>query len=214
MTTQASPIDLLQSPTSDNPTWRDMVEGYSTVMYSNVEQPIEQLETIRFLDKNTDYEIVKRTVRMLGFDVSQDVLNLNVDVLTKLVTQLPHYADQNGTEQFINFEELLLNSQIELEYLYTQDYVNFYSNPQGGLLIDSTGNWFKSTHINIAMELKNFQNLLLLPGQSLYSRVKSLFYSYAPIALVIEHFTFIVTFKVDFGIGAALTNNMAYITLE
>jgi len=90
-------IDLAVPIIKTNPTWEDMLEVFAGVMETNVDAPIEQLERIRFISSKTDDEVLSATARLLGFDFTQDVLNLNADNLTKVVTQLSLYPDQNGT---------------------------------------------------------------------------------------------------------------------
>src|SRR5438094_7674253 len=128
--------DLLDKPNADlvdlavpiikgNTTWEDMLDVFNTVMSTNVDSPIEQLERIRFISAATDDQVLATTARLLGFDFTQDVLNLNADNLTKVVTQLSMYPDQNGTEYFTKFIDLVLNANTDVVYLYTEDYLNF-----------------------------------------------------------------------------------------
>lgn len=215
----ASAVDLLQPPALNNQTWKDLTEAFTELMNINVDGPIEQLETIRYIYKDSDPEMLRKTCRMLGFDVTQDVLSLNAENLTKIVTQLPLYPDQNGTEKFINFIDLLLNSLSEVTYLYTKDYVNFYPEPQGAM-IDEGGPWFKTTHIMFSPSMLGLEKLNL-GGKTLYARVKELFYAFSPIALVIERMQFVVIFKdfdflggSAFGIGAYMPPTELIVTIE
>lgn len=204
----ASIIDLAPSIIKGNATWADMWAAFAAVMDSNVEGPIAQLERIRYIQQDTDTTVARDTARMLGFDMSQDVLSLNAENLTKIVTQLPLYPDQNGNETFVQFIDLALNAITTVEYKYSRDYVNFYTHPKGALVING-GLWFKTTHINLTVSLKSLEELVLAPGQSLYKRVKDLFSSFAPVHLVVDHFVFVIEFNNDdwlggtaFGIGA------------
>ena len=122
MATQATTQNLMGSvPLMENPVYKHLAEAFDAIMLRNVEEPLGQMASVRFLKDNYDREILKRTCRMLGYDISQDVLNLQTD-LTKLTTQLPLYADYNGTYMFEKFIELLLNGECEVEHLYAKVY--------------------------------------------------------------------------------------------
>jgi hypothetical protein len=217
---QASAIDLLGSPLDENATWEDMVTAFAQVMYANVEGPTDQLELIRYISDNMDPVMLNNTVRMLGFDVKQDVLSLNSSTLTKLATQIPMYSDQNGTILFKNFIDLILNANNStIDYLYTKDYVNFYTQPNGAL-IETGGAWFKVTHINLTMEILSLNSVNLL-GASVVNRILEIFYNFCPIALVINKFIFVISFPDSswlggsaFGIGAAMPYYIKTVVVE
>ena len=206
---RADVVDLAPMPILENTTWTDMLDVFAQVMDTNVENPISQLEKIRFIGEGNDDNILRYTARLLGFDLTQDVLNLNADNLTKIATQLSLYPDSNGTDMFVKFLDLVLNSVTEVDYLYTKDYVNFYVKRKGNLVQDG-GVWFKTTHIELALTLLNLDTLSLSPGTSLLQRVHELFYTFAPVSLVIERTNFIVIIPDEewlggkaFGLGAA-----------
>lgn len=215
----ASLLDLLPSRLKTKQTWIDMMEVFQRVMDINVEGPQKQLESIRDFQESDD-GILNSTARLLGFDLTQDVLNLSSDNLTKLVSQLSLYPDNNGTEKFVKFIDLLLNALTEVEYLWTRDYVNFYRAPKGPTIKEG-GPWFKATHINLTMALFTRDTLVLAPGQTLYGRTKELFYTFAPAALVIERLDFAEYFEDKdwlggsaFGIGCTLLPGEIEITID
>jgi hypothetical protein len=211
---QADLLDLAVPIVTSNPTWADMLDVFAQVMDTNVENPVAQLEKIRFIGENSDDNILQYTARLLGFDLTQDVLNLNADNLTKIATQLSMYPDSNGTEIFVKFIDLVLNATTEVENLYTKDYVNFYLEPQGPL-VDEGGVWFKTTHIELGVALLGLEELQLGPGVSLIGRIKELFYDFAPAALVIERFNLIEVFPTsDIAFGAAGPFREDHITIE
>lgn len=212
--------DLAPTLIIENPTWKDMLCVWGQIMDANVEEPIAQLERIRFMEDDSDDDILRYTARLLGFDLSQDVLNLNADNLTKIATQLSMYPDSNGTELFPKFLDLVLNSVTEVEYLYTQDYINFYNKP-GGPLVDEGGRWFKTTHIELALVMLSLETLQLNPGVSLFGRVKELFYEFAPAALVIERTDFAIIIGNEdwqggssFGLGTAMIGGEASVVIK
>jgi len=212
--------DLLTNILRENPTWRDLASAVSQVFAVNVEDPIDQLAKLRWIRKETDPSILEQSARLLGFDLTQDVLHLNAENLTKIVTQLPHYPDHNSTRYFPNFIDMLLNAVTEVKYLYTNDYINFVDTPSGPLVIDG-GDWFLTTHIELNIGLLHLDSLLLASGQSLFSRVKELFHTFSPVALVIERFNFVIVIGDKdwiggkaFGIGARFHAGYAEITIQ
>lgn len=217
---RASIKDLLTNTLRENKTWRDLAESVDYVFSSNIEDPIDQLAKVRWIRKETDPSILEQSARLLGFDLTQDVLSLNAENLTKIVTQLPHYPDHNSTQYFTNFIDMLLNAMTEVKYLYTKDYINFHEQPTGPLVIDG-GEWFLTTHIELNLGLLHLDSLLLADGESLYTRVKNLFHSFAPVALVIERFYFAIVISdrdwvggKAFGIGAKYQAGYVELTVQ
>ncbi len=206
---RASILDLLTDVLKDKDTWRDLVTAIADVFEANVEDPIDQLTKLRWITRDTDPKVLEAAARFLGFDLTQDVLYLNADNLTKLVTQLPHYPDHNSTKYFTNFIDMLINAVTDVRYLYTKDYVNFIEQPEGALVLDG-GEWFPTTHIELNLGLLHIDSLFLADGETLFARIKSLFYSFAPVTLVIERFYFVIVIGTDdwvggkaLGVGAA-----------
>lgn len=200
----ATPSDLLPPILQSKPTWVDMTDVFGRVMDTNVEQMIGDLERLRNISADTDSGILNATARLLGFDLSQDVLNLNADNLVKVVSQLSLYPDQNGTELFVKFVSLVLNSETKVTYLWTKDYVNFYPKPLGKTL-ELGGNWFKTTHIELSLAMLSLETLNLNTGVTLIKRIQDLFFSFSPAPLVIERMDIIERFDdndTTFGFGA------------
>lgn len=189
--TRAGVNDLLTNILSENQTWRDLGDAVNFVYSANVEEPIDQLAKLRWVRRDTDPSVLEQSARLLGFDLTQDVLSLNAESLTKIVTQLPHYPDHNSTKYFTNFIDMLLNAMTDVRYLYTKDYINFFEEAGGPLIVDG-GDWFLSTHIELNLGLLHLDGLLLADGESLFTRVKQLFHSFSPVALVIERFYFVI----------------------
>ncbi len=202
-------------PLSNKQTWIDAADAFQDMLGRNVDGTIQQVLDIRQLRDTFDVEILKQTCRMLGFDVTKDVLDTHTD-LTKIVTQLPLYADQNGTKLFPEFIELALNGTVQVQNTFNE--INplnptyykkpFYPEAQGPNVVDG-GNWYETTHINLSIGLlvttEQLKSISLKPGQTLRQRTQELFYSLAPINLVVNKFYFVNTIKTKFMIGAAIT---------
>lgn len=224
MANNASALDLIQgTPLAANTTWTDLATAMVDLFGANVEGPTDQLTSLRFLETTFDQETLKRTCRMLGFDLTQDVLDLHNN-LTKIVTQLPLYAEQNGTKLFTKFIELLLNGTVEVTHLYSKInpedptyYGEFFPAP-GGKLVTEGGDWFETTHINLVLGLlfdtAGLQSIVLLPGQSLYQRITEIFYSLCPIALVINQFFFAERIDAKLYVGGTIDDNQRWNTYQ
>lgn len=188
----ASIRNITTSRLTDRQIWLDLVEAFDALMLLNVDNPIKQIELLRFLPPDADSKILADVCRMLGFDLSQDVLNMSIDKFTKLATQLGMYPDTNGTEAFTKFISLMTNGNCTVDYLWTKDYLNFRVEPEGPTL-SQDGPWFKTTHVNLNMGFSTLDGLQLSAGQTLGQRIVDLFYQQAPATLVIQQQTFTVT---------------------
>lgn len=199
----ANVVDILTPRLKDRDVWLELANAFKEVIEANVEDPIKQLEMIRYLPPDSDQTILSDTCRMLGFDLSQDILNLSVDSFCNIATQLGMYPDANGTESFVKFISLMINGFCNVEYLWTKDYVNFYDKPKGALLQDG-GRWFKTTHVELAMGFMNIVGLQLKQGETLYDKTIEIFYQQDPITLVIERTVFVAYTKAEFGLGGLI----------
>ena len=203
---EATIHDITTSRLTDHQVWEDLVVVFDEIIQANVDDPIRQLEVLRLLPPDADGKILADVCRMLGFDLSQDVLNMSVDKFTKLASQIGMYPDTNGTEDFPKFVSLLTNGTCTVDYLWTCDYVNFYKDlPVGAVLLDSSGNgrWFKSTHVDLNMGFSTLSGLQLKENQTLGQKIVDIFYQQAPATLVIERQTFTVDIAIeDVAFGA------------
>lgn len=197
---EAEVLDVVTSKLKDNDVWSELAAAFDSVVKTNIDNPIQQIELLRFLPPDADPKILSDACRMLGFDLSQDVLNLSVDKFTRIVTQLGMYPDSNGTEAFTKFISLMINGFCDVTYLWSKDYVNFYVKPKGAT-IDQGGRWFKTTHIELAMGFLTLAGLQLKKDQSLYARTKEIFYQQAPITLVIERMAFSAYAQAEVAFG-------------
>lgn len=199
--------DITTSRLTDRQIWADLVEAFDALMLLNVDDPTKQIEMLRFLPPDADGKILADVCRMLGFDLSQDVLNMSIDKFTKLATQLGMYPDTNGTEDFTKFISLMTNGNCTVDYLWTKDYLNFYTSPQGATLAQG-GKWFKATHVDLNMGFSTLDGLQLNAGQTLGQRIVDLFYQQAPATLVINRQIFTVAMSTDdVHVGASILSS-------
>lgn len=200
----AAVLDLTTSPLKDRQVWLDLAEAFDQVIKANVDDPSKQLELLRYLPPTADQSVLADACRLLGFDLSQDILNMSIESFCKIATQLGMYPDSNGTEAFTKFISLMINGFCEVSNLWTKDYVNFYTEPRG-TTIDEGGKWFKTTHVELAMGFLTLAGLQLKQGETLYSKIKDIFYQQAPIALVIDRSVFVAYVQVeDLAFGATV----------
>lgn len=196
--------DITTTRLRDRQTWMDLIGAFDEVIIANVDDPIAQLEMMRFLPPDADSAIAAEVCRMLGFDLSQDVLNMSIDKFNKLATQLGMYPDTNGTDNFTKFISLMTNGNCEVTYLWTDDYVNFYDTPLG-IKLEDGGTWFKTTHVDLSMGFSTLSGLQLKSNQTLGQRVVDIFYQQAPACLVIQRQTFTVSMDTqELGFAAKL----------
>ena len=200
----ASVVDLTVSVLRERTVWKDLVDAFAEVLHLNVEDPIRQLEFLRFLTPDADSRILAEVCRTLGFDLSQDVLNMSIEKFNKLASQLGMYPDTNGTEAFTKFISMMTNGDCSVNYLWTKDYVNYYQDPIGSTLAQG-GDWFKTTHVELNMGFSTLSGLQLKAGQTLGQKIVEIFYQQAPATLVIQKQTFTVTMPTDeIGFGLSL----------
>lgn len=200
---EAQVLDITTSRLTDRDVWAELANAFDEVIKTNIDDPIQQVELLRFLPPNADRTVLADACRMLGFDLTQDVLNLSVEKFTKIATQLGMYPDSNGTQAFTKFISLMINGFCEVEYLWSKDYLNFYAKPKGDT-IENGGKWFKTTHIELSMGFLSLAGLQLKAGQTLHQRTKEIFYQQDPITLVIERMGFAAYTETRVGFGAAL----------
>lgn len=197
----ANTLNLFTPYLREVPVWKEFMETVDALLDSNVVSPIRELEKLRFLTADSEQTVLMETCRLLGFDLSQDILASNVNPFTRIATQLAMYSDYNGTQQFKQFLSLILGGYCEVTYLFSDDYEDFYAEP-GGKLITEGGVWFQTTHVELDVGLSTLAGINLPPGQSLAQRVKIIFYDQAPITLVIERLNFVVIDRVTIGVAA------------
>ena len=200
---EAEVLDIVTSRLSDRDVWSELAIAFDEVVKSNIDDPIQQIELIRYLPPDADRQILMDACRMLGFDLTQDILNLSVEKFTQIATQLGMYPDTNGTQAFTKFISLMINGYCEVDYLWSKDYVNFYTVPKGPT-IEHGGKWFKTTHVDLAMGFMTLVGLQLKSGQTLRQRTVEIFYTQAPITLVIERMSFGAYANAEIGFGAKL----------
>jgi hypothetical protein len=180
---------------SEELTWLEFFEALSETVEEQIRSPIKELETIRDIIETSDPVIVANSIRQMGFDIPIDIIQHNVDRLARAIYMLPLFHETSGTTEFTKAISFVLGRETIVHDLYTKDYVDFYRQPYGPLNIDG-GDWYKATHIGLAMEMiSTDKNLIVAENQTIKDRLIDAFYEFAPINLVIHNFRFLIQMK-------------------
>ncbi len=125
-----------------NPYYIDFTDGIDTVMdYTETQQ--EGLSNLRdvwvlgkdaegknYIDSSFDggaaFDTLVQQVNLLGFRLTSP-MSLNDQTFRIMSKWLGRYWFEKGTEAFINFASFCLNIPLDVDVLWTRDYVNFIS---------------------------------------------------------------------------------------
>lgn len=199
---------LNNTPLEGNPAWTDYLEALDFIESNNAEQKIKKLQNVRMINSDTDESIVRLTCQLLGFDLSSDIYTLSAGGILKIATQLSAYSEHSSTPDFTKFFDFVLNSKTEVSYLWTKDYESFHPDPMGPTLLDG-GEWYKTTHVTLSVELRSEQAIIdevfkLRDGKSIASKIKDVFYEFAPLTLVIDSLLLAHPMPVSLGFKAQI----------
>lgn len=172
------------------PWFSDFTEVYAEVLNDRIRYPIAQLENIRLIDSDTDPYVVLQTLKQYGFDLPSDFIRHNLNRLGNSLSQLVLYAERSGANDYAHTLSYIFGRSVDSTGLYTNDYVNFYPQAYGTLQVDG-GDWYKTTHIELGMQMLASDYSLLLPrGKTIKDRFLDAFYEFAPWNIVVERFYF------------------------
>lgn len=143
--------DMLVDILKENPTWSSLMKIIGDYTDQNVTQYIRQLEDIRRITQATDDDIVDESLRTLGFDIHRDFLESNGKNIRRAFYQVGKYFMINGNKDYKYFIEFLMGRKVDVQNLYTQDYINFYPSPLGNLKIDG-GTWYSTSHVDLTVD--------------------------------------------------------------
>lgn len=186
------------------PWFADFMEVYADVLNDRIRDPISQLENIRRIDSETDPYVVTQTLKQYGFDLPTDFVRHNMNRLANSLSQLVLYAERSGANDYAHTMSFILGRSIDTTDLYTQDYTNFYPKAYGPLQVDG-GEWYKTTHIELGMQMLATDYSLLLPrGKTIKDRFLDAFYEFAPWNVVVERFYFNVDVRASLYITGVI----------
>lgn len=185
----------------EQPLWGSFLDALQDFYEAQVRNPLRQLQEIRDIKATTDTAFVKQALADMGITVPPDMI-VDPERLYNSVYMIPLLHEVLGRESAYNAISFVLGRRVKVYDLYTEDYVNFYETPYGPLRIDG-GTWYKTTHINLEMQMIGSDTTMLLPaGTTLKDKFLAAFYSLAPINIVVDKFYFLIEVenKDDFGI--------------
>lgn len=185
----------------EQPLWGSFLEALQDFQEEHVRKPLRQLQEIRDIKATTDIAFVKQALSDMGITVPPDMI-VNPERLYNSVYMIPLLHEVLGRESAYKAISYILGRRVVVYDLYTEDYVKFYETPYGPLRIDG-GTWYKTTHINLEMQMVGSDTNMLLPtGTTRKDKFLSAFFTLAPINIVIDQFFFIIEVenKADFGI--------------
>lgn len=186
------------------PWFSDFTEVYAEVLNDRIRYPIAQLENIRLIDSDTDPYVVLQTLKQYGFDLPSDFIRHNVSRLGNSLSQLVLYAERSGANDYAHTLSYIFGRSVDSTGLYTSDYVNFYPQAYGTLQVDG-GDWYKTTHIELGMQMLASDYSLLLPrGKTIKDRFLDAFYEFAPWNIVVERFYF----NIDVGVNLFISGRI------
>lgn len=156
------------------PWFADMVSSMWKLIAGDIEDTVQKIIKLRDpLKYENDY--AEKVAGLLGF--YQDISNQSIDQKRRLINSLPYWYERLGTNVTFNFLNFLFNDNIQVVPLYTQDYVNFYSTPQG--VMEPAGPWYLTNHIDITYAASS--------GILDINTIQTRFYLVAPVPLVIRN---------------------------
>lgn len=183
------------------PIWQSFLNATAELYTEYVTGPLTMLQNIRNIGSTTDLTIVKNTLSDMGLDIAPDII-VEPERLYKFIYSIPLLYQVTGRREGYRALQFLLGRRVAVYNLYTKDYHDFQTKPWGALRVDG-GDWYKTTHVDLEMEMvPTDSGILLPPGTTLEDRLLSAFYSYAPITVVVRNFYYVIEVAntEDFGI--------------
>lgn len=127
--------------------WKDFMSCVEEVLGSPVASYIQSLLGMRepyfaSTDPSIDRVTLLKIMNFIGFKYAQNDI-FDDDDLRRFVRHTPLFWMEKGNRNFIQYMSFVINAQLSMQYLWTQDYVNFYpegSSAIGKLITDPSRN--------------------------------------------------------------------------
>lgn len=184
--------DLSCSIIKENKTWSTLLDAVDATFAAHIDFPLNQLSNLRQFTAETDVNLLEATIRMLGLDVDQDVMDMNHGKMTRLLTQLAQYPDYSSTNFFVNFLDIVLNGKCTVIPLYTIDYVEFVPGIEKEDWVTYDGEWYLTTWVDIELVVFNKgDNSIFTNADPTYTKSKLLevIYQFSPVSMVVRNFS-------------------------
>jgi hypothetical protein len=145
----------------ETPFVEDYISAIDEVMLERIDMPMVKFRNLRNLSIETDIDVLQKSAEMLGFNFAQYGKTL-IDP-AGLYTYTPYlcqYIESSGTPTYLKFLNFIVNKQVFLdptiprrysvsdtskiawrtEYLYTNDYIQFFTDKELLVRYDRTVN--------------------------------------------------------------------------
>lgn len=198
---------------SQEPMWEDFLTDMQDTIEEQIRGPIRQLETIRDVMPASDSVIVAQTLLQLGITFPVDIISHNLRRLRRSTHFLAKLQETMGTPRAYSAISFILGRMLEVQHLYTKNYRDFYNRNYESLNVDG-GKWFKTTHIDLGMEIVPQDMYLSLPeGVTRKDRMLDAYFELAPITQVIRRFYWIMNIAGDVNLsGTIVPEKRKYVT--
>lgn len=181
----------------------DLISAIETVISENVWSLISQLLQIRN-PRTIDPGLLSFVGNQLGFNLNTYLFQSSDYI--RFLSELPYFYQRNGTNVLESFLGFTRNTKITITPLWSSDYINFYSIPNG-LTIDNGGDWFLTPHVNI-----QYLSELIPNGEDPTKVLYDLFSQLAPAHLVLNNVygSIIATTTPPLYLGGAIILSQRY----
>ena len=115
-------VDVIRS----QQTWAEFVDTIDEFFGRHVVGPAYYLANIRKLDRQSDIAIFYESLRLIGFDLQQDLFDVSGvrNNVRNYYAQFADYYKTNGTRDFIKFVVFLLKRNVNVTELWTRSYLS------------------------------------------------------------------------------------------
>lgn len=173
------------------PWFSDFADSYAKTVNGLIRYPAYRLETIRSVEtQSLESVVAKQTLIQYGINLPEDFVEHNYNNLVSMLPYIANYGERSGTVDQEKLMTAILGRRVDITPLYSANYEDFYAQPHGPLQVEG-GNWYKTTHVNLAMQVLPSDKRLSIPrGKKLQDRFLQAFYEFAPWSIVLSEFTF------------------------
>jgi hypothetical protein len=199
-TTVGTPVgyDLTQNLSDSmrlRPPWMAMAQAMSRVFYKEVE--LQRLA----LEQSRDHNVLGRslkiaTLKMMGLELQSNLIG--DDSFDRLLSTVSLYLSAHGSADFVAYIGYCLGFAMELDTLWTSDYISFVPGPQSPSILDfpvgqappdGKGVFYPTSHVALLYE----EFAVNAPNANDIAEFQDIFYRIAPINLVLAFIGTIVT---------------------
>lgn len=182
--------------------WRDLADTIDEVFSVEIGSMIRDLfglVDLRYVTEapTMDREILLKTAARIGWNVG-DLNVFSNDDLRNFIRFSPEFWKEKGCHDFIQYMNFVINANLNLKYLWTEDYVTFVE--EGASVIGTPvwegGTWYPTSHVYLTYDISKFTSTVN-PNFSSQQALARFFYSIAPINLVIK--SFLQTLEIEFA---------------